>query len=519
MENMKMEIVGGEDDGSQLGAVYPVSCAHIKSLLNQPKTGDLKVSGKCDVCEDASENWCCLTCYKVFCSRFVKGHMKEHAQKENHNLCVSFQDLSFWCFACDSYVKGGELFPIYSELHKLKFGIEPGQERGTTRDILQIQRIMQPNDKSDSDTEGEEDEIAVAKAKTGLKGKWWIAGLDEKVLKNKVVDQILGCLYGNALGDAYGLSTEFEDKPAVIRAYGDSPVPFPNYKKTFHNSRWDTGDWTDDTDQMILIMQTILEHNGEVNESTFAQKLRRWVNRGFPELGDHGGMGLGATVAQVVFSKNFLEDPHKAAEEVWYRMDKNAAANGAIMRTSICGVAHYADTTKVIEDTIRMCRVTHHDSRCVASTVLVDVCLALMLQGRPCKTSTELRAILDEALSIAHKYIDPEHKEAFDKHVVTDDSVESLEKLDLDESRAIGYTLKCMGAGLWCFFSQRNFKETFNLLVREAGDADTNGAIAGALFGCKVGYSQLPKDWLEALPNKAWYDKQVVELLKLMKVL
>ena len=31
-----------------------------------------------------------------------------------------------------------------------------------------------------------------------------------------------------------------------------------------HRERWAVGDWTDDTDQMILIMQSLLETDGEV---------------------------------------------------------------------------------------------------------------------------------------------------------------------------------------------------------------------------------------------------------------
>ena len=32
----------------------------------------------------------------------------------------------------------------------------------------------------------------------------------------------------------------------------------------FHRSRWETGDWTDDSDQMILILQSLLDNEGKV---------------------------------------------------------------------------------------------------------------------------------------------------------------------------------------------------------------------------------------------------------------
>lgn len=115
----------------------------------------------------------------------------------------------------------------------------------------------------------------------------------------KLIDRLLGCVYGQALGDAYGLSTEFEDQNRVKYNYPDTTeiIPFPDYKLTGHNRRWPRGDWTDDTDQWILILDTLVNYNGD--EKVFAEKLYNWIRYGYKELGDHGGMGLGANVSQV----------------------------------------------------------------------------------------------------------------------------------------------------------------------------------------------------------------------------
>ena len=40
----------------------------------------------------------------------------------------------------------------------------------------------------------------------------------------------------------------------------------------FHRSRWETGDWTDDSDQMILILLSLLDNNGKVSLACIHQQ-------------------------------------------------------------------------------------------------------------------------------------------------------------------------------------------------------------------------------------------------------
>ncbi|CAF1453779.1 unnamed protein product [Adineta steineri] len=89
---------------------------------------------------------------------------------------------------------------------------------------------------------------------------------------NDLINRLLGCAYGQALGDAYGLSTEFEKRKTVASNYPDRSkiIPFTDYKLTGHSSRWERGDWTDDTDQWILILETLVEGNSD--ERIFAKK-------------------------------------------------------------------------------------------------------------------------------------------------------------------------------------------------------------------------------------------------------
>lgn len=61
-----------------------------------------------------------------------------------------------------------------------------------------------------------------------------------------------------------------------------------------------------------------------------------------------------------------------------------------------------------------------------------------------------------------------------------------VSELGLDDSVALGYTYKCLASAVSSFLSgsSSGFVAAICDLVEEAGDADTNAAVAGALLGC-----------------------------------
>jgi len=54
-----------------------------------------------------------------------------------------------------------------------------------------------------------------------------------------------------------------------------------------------------------------------------------------------GGLGIGMTTHHTLYHKQFLEDPHKAAHDIWESSGFYLAANGAAMRTSILGIVNF----------------------------------------------------------------------------------------------------------------------------------------------------------------------------------
>lgn len=53
--------------------------------------------------------------------------MAKHRENTKHEICVSFSDLSTWCYNCDSYIDHGWLKGILWNIEQEKF---PSSQQG-----------------------------------------------------------------------------------------------------------------------------------------------------------------------------------------------------------------------------------------------------------------------------------------------------------------------------------------------------------------------------------------------------
>ncbi len=98
-------------DLSNMFVVEPIdNCPHLHDSFKEDKipigmlaTGIMDLP--CKACGDKSENWLCLECYQIGCSRYVNCHQEAHFKETGHCIAVSFSDLSVWCYQCESYIR------------------------------------------------------------------------------------------------------------------------------------------------------------------------------------------------------------------------------------------------------------------------------------------------------------------------------------------------------------------------------------------------------------------------------
>lgn len=99
--------------------------AHVAPSLASRRTVERAFRSRCSACDESVENWMCLACGHVACSRYVRGHARRHGETARHAVALSFADLSAHCYECDAYVTGEAVRPFTDALHEVKFGAKP----------------------------------------------------------------------------------------------------------------------------------------------------------------------------------------------------------------------------------------------------------------------------------------------------------------------------------------------------------------------------------------------------------
>ncbi|XP_052826920.1 ADP-ribosylarginine hydrolase Tri1 [Octopus bimaculoides] len=335
------------------------------------------------------------------------------------------------------------------------------------------------------------------------------AALPQKEI-NRVYKCIYATIYGHAVGDALGLLTESLTKEDAKKNYGCVSDELELVCKRMvvdrHREQWEVGDWTDDTDMLIVLIKCLVENMGQIPSVNFAKMMMEWSESGFPELGDKVAKGLCPHFKSVINHPQFSEQPEKAAEIVW-RMKGNYVASNAILAFSpILGIHYYNILGKVIKNTLLVCDILIPDSRCQAGGVALSVTLAMLIQRDPkhLKKSGEynINAIISDVFDYASKLLslDAEVRE-LQSYMYNS----SLKQLQLNEPGKTRYIFKTVGVAMWAL-KQKDFRKALQEIVMEGGDADANAAAAGAVLGCKMGLDAIPKSWIDSLLHRTWLD-------------
>lgn len=331
------------------------------------------------------------------------------------------------------------------------------------------------------------------------------------------IEKSYGLLFGGALGDSLGLATEFLNRETVRNFYGEKDFNYSEFYPDEFRKWWNAGDWTDDTNQMLIILEILTSR--DVDRMTdldiqklFAEKLKFWRFNGHPELGQTNGVGIGTGVRWVMNEKCFLEDPQKASRIVWKNTMKSLCEDGCIMRTSLLGLIPNLD--KGIKLTRIFCMTTHYHPKALACCIaIVAMVHSIVFQNyNDCDEIIEWGK--DKALIEMRKH--PHYNEKYEKSFLKYYKVQTLEDMKLDYGPYMSHVKKPFKCTLWALRQTKNksfkdldlWKNIIFQIIRMGGDADTNSCVAGSVLGCLLGYQQLPKQYIKELRNNEYLFKK-----------
>jgi hypothetical protein len=78
----------------------------------------------------------------------------------------------------------------------------------------------------------------------------------------------------------------------------------------------------------------------------------------------------------------------------------------------------------------------------------------------------------------------------------------------------MGFPPACIPTCLYVLLTTDSFEEAILEIVNLGGDADTTGAILGAMAGAHYGVEEIPPRWLEGLQNREGIENRAVALAR-----
>lgn len=292
-------------------------------------------------------------------------------------------------------------------------------------------------------------------------------------------DKLAGVLLGTAVGDALGLPREGLSRRRARRLFGDGSLR--------HGLLLGRGMVSDDTEHACMTGQALLARADDASRfaRSLAWRLRFWL-LGFP-----AGIGFGTLRAIL---KLWLGFPPSLS-------GVRSAGNGPAMRAPVIGAAFSRDREKLKAHVSACTRLTHRDPRAEQGALAVAICAAHAEDAAP--GQVDAGAVIAD---LRANTTDPEFGKLLDgisENLASSSTVEQYaDSLGLQKG-VTGYIYHTVPVVIFAWLRHatsrlggNGFKHVVEEVIWLGGDADTTGAIAGALAGATVGESGIPGEWL-----------------------
>jgi ADP-ribosyl-[dinitrogen reductase] hydrolase len=294
------------------------------------------------------------------------------------------------------------------------------------------------------------------------------------------LDRIRGTAVGAAVGDALGMPLEF----------GPSR-PADDLERTMRAGRLPAGTFTDDTEMALALAESLLAAR-PLDPADLANRFVAWLQAGPGDVGIQ---------THDVLARIAAGEPWAQAVAAVQQARPDAAGNGSVMRCWPVALAYWDDLAGLERDSALQSRVTHAHPDCVAGCVFVNVALYHLLRGTPPA----------EAIAMASESVD---LSAGLRALLA--SAAGRGRGELANSGWVRHTLE---SAVWGLLTTSTFEDALVQVVNLGRDADTAGAVVGALAGAAYGLPAIPTRWRAALrgtwplrQGRTWREADLVVL-------
>ncbi|HYI14399.1 MAG TPA: ADP-ribosylglycohydrolase family protein [Thermomicrobiales bacterium] len=287
-------------------------------------------------------------------------------------------------------------------------------------------------------------------------------------------DRYRGALVGSAVGDALGATVEFMARDAISRKYGEL--------REIVGGGWlnlPKGEVTDDT-QMARCIARSLAERGEFDGDDIAARFVEWYRSNPPDIGNTTRDALVRLASGVPWQE--------AGQQTHEKMRPRDKSNGSVMRCAPVALFARADPKANARYSADSSRITHANPLCIAGCVALNAGIAALLNGPG-----------TDSVSVAINATDDD---------TVRESLGSVHAQTAETLDAGGYVLATLQSSFWALTTNDTLEEAIVAAVNLGQDADTTGAVAGALAGARWGYSAIPDRWRDVLRGR----EELVEL-------
>ncbi|ADQ69426.1 ADP-ribosylglycohydrolase [Halogeometricum borinquense DSM 11551] len=283
-----------------------------------------------------------------------------------------------------------------------------------------------------------------------------------------VQDRAAGVLVGVACGDAIGRPVEFVSQTAVSEQFGtiDGPVDGGRPPRP-------AGTVTDDTELTLRTARSLVDCH-RLDPEDVSARFVDWLGSSPLDV----GYLTRDVLEKIAAGKDWSLASYEASMQA---PDGRDAGNGSLMRCTPIAVAFRADPQSLVSGSRVISAITHYDTRCQWSCALFNYIVAQLIRG----DKPELTPFLQE---YKHR-LPSELQDGVSNWRATEPTYDS------------GYVISTLHAALYHGLTAESPREGICESVNHGGDADTIGALTGALLGARFGATAFPTAWVDTVSN------------------